>query len=350
MSCSALCRFWHAVVLGCGVSTLAGVAQAQFIEHRADRPTLDKWMYPFGPPGGRESNAPVFGAILISGFDDRDAQFVLGFATGSSVPAGLGEDSYRVARGSVRATVSTDRVFFYDPTWDSFRGLLPDTDPRYVPDEDPGRPVELFACGFRNGFSATTFVESSPFGGTPMIPPAEGARNVFAAVYDEQGLATDVSRQVRLGFEAVPAAIGLTDAVAPGQLVPVDTTLTFTLDLCDPAFNAYLRRALDEGVLFLMITSLEPASGGPGGGTGGAYPTFYTKENPVAIPLGYAATLELDVQVYRGGDVDGDGVVDFNDFLAYLNLYNAGTLAADLTGDCTVDFNDMLDFLNRFNR
>lgn len=350
MPCSGFPGFRLAILLGCAVGGSVGAAQAQFIEHRADRPTLDKWMYPFGPPGGRESNAPVFGAILISGFDDRDAQFVLGYATGSAVPAGLGEDSYRVARAVVRATVSTDRVFIYDPTWDSFRGLLPDTDPRYVPDEDPGRPEELFACGFRNGFSATTFVESSPFGGTPMIPPAEGARNVFAAVYDEQGLAMDVSRQVRLGFEAIPAAIGLTDAAAPGQRVPVDTTFTFTLDLCDPAFNAYLRRALDEGMLFLMITSLEPASGGPGGGTGGAYPTFYTKENPVAIPLGYAATLELDVQVYRGGDVDGDGVVDFNDFLAYLNLYNAGTLAADLTGDCTVDFNDMLDFLNRFNR
>ncbi len=350
MPSSAISGTRLAAVVASGMMALTCSARAQFIEYRADRPTLDKWMYPFGPPGGRESNAPVFGAILMPGFDDRDAQFVLAWSTASAVPTGLGDDSYRVARAVVRATVSTDRIFVYDPTWDSFRGLLPDTDPRHIPDEDPGRPIEIFACGFRNGFSATTFVETSPFGGTPMIPPAEGSRNVFAAVYDQQGVATDVSRQVRLGFEAMPAAIGLTSQVQPGQLVPVDTTFTFTLDLCDPAFNAYLRGALDQGVLFLMITSLEPATGGPGGGTGGAYPTFYTKENPVAIPLGFAATLDLDVQVYRGGDVNGDGVVDFNDFLAYLNLYNEGTLAADLNGDCAVDFNDMLDFLNRFTR
>jgi len=181
-----------------------------------------------------------------------------------------------------------------------------------------------------------------------MIPPAEAARNVFAAIFNAQGAPVDASRQVRLGFEAMPAAVGLSSAVQPGELVPVDTTFTFNLDLCDPAFNAYLRSALDQGVLMLMITSLHPASGGPGGGSG-IYPTFYTKENPVAIPLGFAAQLDLEVQVYRGGDVDGDGVVDFNDFLAYLNLYNAGTLAADLTGDCAIDFNDFLDFLNRFN-
>jgi Zn-dependent metalloprotease len=49
------------------------------------------------------------------------------------------------------------------------------------------------------------------------------------------------------------------------------------------------------------------------------------------------------------GDWNGDGVVDFNDFLAYLNDYNAGLPIADLNGDGIVDFNDFLEFLNLYN-
>jgi hypothetical protein len=49
------------------------------------------------------------------------------------------------------------------------------------------------------------------------------------------------------------------------------------------------------------------------------------------------------------GDLNGDGVVDFNDFLTYLNGYNAGLPEADLNRDGTIDFNDLLEFLNRYN-
>jgi hypothetical protein len=48
-------------------------------------------------------------------------------------------------------------------------------------------------------------------------------------------------------------------------------------------------------------------------------------------------------------DWNGDGVVDFNDFLAFLNDYNTGDPRADLNGDGTVDFNDFLEFLNHYN-
>jgi len=49
------------------------------------------------------------------------------------------------------------------------------------------------------------------------------------------------------------------------------------------------------------------------------------------------------------GDWNGDGVVDFNDFLAFLNDTNAGLPIADLNGDGVVDFNDFLEFLNYYN-
>jgi 6-phosphogluconolactonase (cycloisomerase 2 family) len=48
-------------------------------------------------------------------------------------------------------------------------------------------------------------------------------------------------------------------------------------------------------------------------------------------------------------DLNGDRVVDFNDLLEYLNIYNNGSLRADLNRDCVVDFNDLLEFLNQYN-
>ncbi|MBM4108497.1 MAG: hypothetical protein FJ255_06750 [Phycisphaerae bacterium] len=44
-----------------------------------------------------------------------------------------------------------------------------------------------------------------------------------------------------------------------------------------------------------------------------------------------------------------DGTVDFNDFLAFLNDFNAALPRADLNADGTIDFNDFLVFLNLFS-
>lgn len=78
----------------------------------------------------------------------------------------------------------------------------------------------------------------------------------------------------------------------------------------------------------------------------------------------YAATGQPDPLFVRGygvadalaalgavcdGDFDGDGTVDFNDFLTFLNLYNAGNRQADVNRDGVVDFNDLLMFMNLYN-
>ncbi|MCC6677397.1 MAG: dockerin type I repeat-containing protein [Phycisphaerales bacterium] len=49
------------------------------------------------------------------------------------------------------------------------------------------------------------------------------------------------------------------------------------------------------------------------------------------------------------GDLNGDGQVDFADYLEFLNLYDAGDPAADLNEDGEVDFADYLEFLNLYN-
>lgn len=49
-------------------------------------------------------------------------------------------------------------------------------------------------------------------------------------------------------------------------------------------------------------------------------------------------------------DLNGDGIVDFNDFLAFLGFYNSEDPRADFTGDGAIDFNDVLAFLNLYNQ
>jgi hypothetical protein len=52
---------------------------------------------------------------------------------------------------------------------------------------------------------------------------------------------------------------------------------------------------------------------------------------------------------FAGGpraDINGDGVVDFNDVLAFLNCFQNGLPCADINGDGVLDFSDILIFLN----
>ncbi|MBM4109537.1 MAG: hypothetical protein FJ255_12140 [Phycisphaerae bacterium] len=65
-------------------------------------------------------------------------------------------------------------------------------------------------------------------------------------------------------------------------------------------------------------------------------------------PCGPSWSLPALLTICRA-DVNCDGVVDFNDFLVFLNLYNAGSPLADLNGDSVVDFNDFLEYLNLYN-
>ena len=48
-------------------------------------------------------------------------------------------------------------------------------------------------------------------------------------------------------------------------------------------------------------------------------------------------------------DLNTDGQVDFNDYLQFLNLFNANDQRADFNADGLVDFNDYLEFLNLYN-
>ena len=204
------------MAIACGAAASVGIARGQTIE-AYPIPTLDRWMYPFNATPGVRPIASTFAAPPDDGrFDDADAQFIVGFDTGALVPVGLGVGGYIVERASLRVWVAnTSDYFVYDDTWDPVSSYYSPTDPRWTPDPDPGRPILLYGVGYRDGFTAATFEETTPFSALA-FPTEERIRRAFAAAYSVTGEATDVSNFVKDGFEPEPWAIATTTAVSPG--------------------------------------------------------------------------------------------------------------------------------------
>ena len=247
-----LAQIWPALALAA-----ASGAAAQPIDVEYTVPTLDRWNYPFNASPGTRIAASVFGVPNDATFDDRDAQFLIGFDTGDQVPPEKGAASYTVTEATLTLTTITGGVFAYDPSTDPFQTYLLEDHPDFQSDADAGRPVELFGVGFRNGFTIETWMENSPFQQAP-FGNWQGTRNAFATDYQMEE-PRDVSRHVELEFEPSPFAVGVNEALTPGATVAANTTFTFTLDLANPDVVAYLQEALDIGKLRLMATSIHPA-------------------------------------------------------------------------------------------
>lgn len=342
------------VVAGCAL-TLAGPALAQTLQGTLQPPAIDRWMYPFGGSPGAEASAATFRTppdATFNGqpaFDDRDAELLVVFNTTSVVPAGLGRFRYLPSSVTFTATTSNQPRFEYDATFDSVRTCYLPTDPQFLADSDTGKPVELFAVGFRNGLNVLTFQENTQFAFAS--PVLEGVRNAFPALPLPDGRTpppTDISNQVRDRFEATPLAIGIATEIVgspgaalpnPGELVPQNTRLTFTIDLSNPATRAYVQRGLEVGRLAFIVSSLHLADGGPGGGSGNpAYPAFYTKENIISTVLPVAPTLSLSLSLNDILDYNNDGdfptPLDVEDLILALAGSPCATCGStDINGD-----------------
>jgi hypothetical protein len=309
-----------------------------------DEPARDRWNYPFSGTPGVRTSATVFGAVGIDGFDDRDGQFVVGFDTAGAIPTGQGAGAFRVVSARLTLVIQNDLQFVYDDTPDPIASFFDPADPEYIEDTTPGRPIELYATGYRNGFTIDSWEETSEFGGIPTVPPAEGARNAFAAVYTGIDSVVDLSRQVRERRESTPFAIGLTDGVAVGEPVPAETVFTFDVNTCAPGSVEFFDASLDAGKLNFTVTSLHFAELGST-----EFPGFFTKENALSPILGYAPRLELTVIAVDDADLNGDGDLSIFDFLAFQNAFDAGDPIADFDGNCTLDIFDFLAFQNAFD-
>ncbi|MCH8005637.1 MAG: hypothetical protein IH888_05325 [Planctomycetes bacterium] len=341
--------------LAAALLTVAGVASAsgEVIQVSFQTPTLDRWMYPFNSNPGFREFASIFGALNAQGFvpefDNRDGQMIIGFDTSAVVPSGLGPERYTIISAALTVTVLSDLTFEYDPTPDPYTSWLDPADPEFTADPDPGRPLEVFGAGFRNGFTASTFQEDGPFcvGCNCFFGICKSVRNVYPIDFDQAGMPRDVSNNVDERFDPRPFAVGQNAGLTPGQLVPVDTVLGFEIDVSDPAVAEYLAGALDEGLLELVIASIYPAEKQQTG----TFPKLYTRENLlVQLQLVDAAGLELTVEVGVLGDIDGDGIVGVPDLLALLASWGAcptppEPCPADLDHDGSVSVPDLLILL-----
>lgn len=275
-----------------------------------DAPTLDRWVYPFGDFDGHRPVANTWGSFDPR-FDTRDGQFLLGWDTTNRIPSGAGVSNYLLRSLRVTLTVAVGDKFSYDPTYDSFVTYMTNR-PDARPDGDIGRPIELYGVGYRDGQTAESFLEGSPFG---VIGPiagtniAIGTRRVFAAMFDDTGALVDVSNNVGQPlyepFEARPWAIGTTTNVPPGTPVPQGASFAFDLPMAHPLIANYLAQALDSGRLRLIVSSLHAAEQ-LGFGGGGAYPQWYTRETL----LGAAPRLELTGNLLGTDDSEPDGLPD----------------------------------------
>jgi len=346
----------------------AGAASAQSFNSNLPV-TLDRWNYPFGDFGGARTAAPIFWTVGTTGFDDRDAEFLIGFNTTSTIAPGGPASSYAITSLVITASVSVTNLsasFQYDSTHDAVNTYFDLADPSYTPDGDVGRPIEIFACGYRPTsaapgaplWTATTFLENSPFasvGASP--PPARNNRNVFPVTFSPTGTPANSSNHVTGTaaeggrFEATPLGVGQAN-LTPGQLVPDLTIFTFTIDLSNPGALAYVQSGLAEGRLNFIISSLHASSQPGSGGAPLPYPTFYTKENPFGIPARLSIIGTIGITPACIADVNADGIVDGNDFTAFINSFAAGDITldpiADVNDDNIVDGNDFVIFINAF--
>ena len=337
-----------ALLVSTFAAATAQTASAQVIAASFDAPTLDRWFYPFccsAPPAGSEFVAKIFTSltdpVFASEFDNRDGQMLLGFVTTDAIPPGLEPDSYLITSAVVTIEIAADETFAYDPTPDSYTTWLAPEDPNFEMDADPGRALEIYGAGYRNGFTSLTFPEGGPY--SLVGPFGKFVRNAFAIDFDARGMERDVSNNVDQEFEAGFWAAGETDAVAPGALVPMGARFTFTIDVGDVNIQSYLASALNDGKLDFVIAGLFPAEMK----VSGTFPDIYNREHPsVVAGLAGAATLSLNVTIGDVppvfGDLNGDGVVNGIDLGILLGNWSipAGSPGCEGAIPCAADLNE----------
>lgn len=273
-------------------------------------PAEDVWVYTFGQ-GAFATAAPTFAGDFSDPFPDRFGTLFLtfdatGFVPDSDRPIRLTGFSLELSMLNSSTFDQTDGVF-YDPTYDPVASYVdPSTD------TDPGRPIELYAVGYRNGFTFETWRDANY--------PVSGADGYNAVPIDfpsDSHPGRRVDESVSDGFDTIPLAIGTT----PDLIEATDGTLR-VLDLARWTFEAadltraesdFFTAQIDAGSISFMVSSLQLA-GFDGMGGEEIYPRFATLET--AFPI-EDARVELSIEVSAPADVNTDFTVDIEDLYAW---------------------------------
>ncbi len=296
----------------------------QLLDQKAD---FDRWSYDMNQTPGVRPEASVFAAPLDTVDNNRLAIISVGFNTAGEIPLGLSSNQYQIVSATLRMTVSRDQDFVYDSSFDPLSSFGP-----AGVDTDAGRPVELYGVGVNGydgfgfpGQGSNRYQENSPFS-------TGGVQNVFATDF-QGGVPRDITNNYRDGFETTPFAIGQANGISPGQLIPLDTELTFDLDLSNPDVISYLQSGLVDGQVFLGVSTLAETTQQAANGI----PNFWMRESEGHIIFdGQAPRLDLVVQTLPAipaGDFDGNGLFECAD----INALNAAISLA--SSDLTFDLN-----------
>ncbi|MCU0689520.1 MAG: hypothetical protein MUE97_07270 [Phycisphaerales bacterium] len=338
------------------LAALAPTALASTFTPAPFGPWMDRWQYPFAASAGTRAVAPTFTTLWTNNtgtqFDDRDAEFLLGFRTGPQtsparpgIPTGFSPSRYTNITVTLNITADPSASWVYDPTQDAVRTYLNPgdpaanppvaADPQRLPDADAGRPVELYAVGFRNGFTSATYLETSGFG----APPGSFRNTRHAFPIDFGGpanAARDVANNVSGAagfFEVQPLAVATAD-LPPGSPVPAGTRFTFNVSTVDAPVRAYFQQALASGNLSLVVSSLHPSSAFGGGPI--TYPEWATRENLTAAnrpTLTISATICIADIAGANQSPGADNQFTADDIIVFLGGYFANDLpTADVAG------------------
>ena len=325
-------------------------------------PSDDRWHYPFNFTPGVRPIASTFGAGGMFGFNDRDGVLVIAWDTSALIEPGADPDSYdvrcvrlrvmNIAAAEWPVDLTIDEWYTHDVNGDGEqnadgfpRGHPDDTDGE-SDDEDPGRPIEVFGCGFGPVYSPDTWHERSRYVGSDSKENI--ARDPFPFVYQDEtwemlhvedsvkGLFNEDIDEPLFEFTPVPWAIGVPIDYQPGdQASPFFIDFEIDLALTDDAVRRYFQEQLAAGKVFLVVTSLREAvrEGGQSG-----YPVLFTKEGIQIDPDAAAPTLELCLGGGLPGDSNGDGVIDLTDYEVMYDCLLGPDVAIEREACRTFDF------------
>ena len=317
------------------LASATGTSMAQeTIQIDLPSPSWDRWMYPFNATPGYRPGGSVFGFWsdnLESSTDNRMGQVVFGFDTTDQLAPGQ-TAGMRVTSAVITLTQQNEGVV-YDATVDPYECML---NPPLIADVDEGQPIELFGVDYRGGYDQDSWPENGPFGPSSGL---WGSRYIFNAGFRD-GVLSDVCNQIREEWTPTPFAVSVPEGVAVGEVIPLDTVHTFTINVDDEDIQGYLLDGLERGEVEFGVSTMYRVESQTG-----TFASFYMKENAlVEFGLVSPATLELTLEEDLGGDpcdFDGDGIVGGADLAALLGNWGSSDPQTDLDGDGNVGGSDL---------
>jgi hypothetical protein len=325
------------------VAALSGVAPVQADASGTvvvSSPEFDVWVYPPGS-GIFSPFAPTFSAPFGTEDPNRLGYAFYGFDLQNQLPADT--DSFVLTELVFTVRLLNSSTFdpndgvLYDPTPDplsSFTG---------GPDTTPGRPMELYAVEYMNGFDYASWRASNApvgFGGVYNAQPID---------LGDDGSTRNLLNNVDDGIEAIPFAVGTTTQIysGPGGTTRISdgATLTFVVDLTRPGVEAFWRSELAANRFGIIISSMHAAGFDVFGGDEiyprlGTMETFGNYDATVTIGYGPASTPCV-------GDLNADSVVNADDLSVLLAAFGAGD-AGDLNNDGVTNADDLSILLSAF--